>query len=196
MLSHASANPEINPKVFLDDATFDSALLYKELLSGNTFGDNKHFFKTYIPLNSRSQLKNEYYNINTDGIPCCPKNSELPLKPEGSATRRNGLVHYKFTCPKVKWFKNPVTRKQKRQYQCEHPCTDSPSGRMLYIYPEKDFRAYPGTIRGTEEWNSTYKIRTAIERNIYHTKENLCLGRRWTQNETTLHADLILAEFT
>ena len=31
---------------------------------------------------------------------------------------------------------------------------------MVYIYPEKDLRAYPGTIRGTEEWDNTYKIRT------------------------------------
>ena len=29
---------------------------------------------------------------------------------------------------------------------------------MVYIYPEKDLRAYPGTIRGTEKWDDTYKI--------------------------------------
>ena len=40
--------------------------------------------------------------------------------------------------------------------------------RMVYIYPEKDLRAYPGTIRGTEEWDNTYKIRTAVERDINH----------------------------
>ena len=33
-------HPLINPKVFLGDAAFDSALLYKELLSGSTFGDS------------------------------------------------------------------------------------------------------------------------------------------------------------
>jgi len=32
---------------------------------------------------------------------------------------------------------------------------------MVYIYPEKDLRAYPGAIRASEEWDSTYKIRTA-----------------------------------
>ena len=30
---------------------------------------------------------------------------------------------------------------------------------MIYIYPEKNLRAYPGAVRGTEEWDSTYKIR-------------------------------------
>lgn len=67
---------------------------------------------------------------------------------------------------------------------------------MVYIYPEKDLRAYPGGIRGSEEWNNTYKIRTTIERDINHIKDNLCLARRRTQNEKTLHADLILAGIT
>lgn len=67
---------------------------------------------------------------------------------------------------------------------------------MIYVYPEKDLRAYPGTIRGTEEWDNTYKIRTAVERDIYHIKENLCLAGRRTQNEKTLLADLILNGIT
>ena len=54
---------------------------------------------------------------------------------------------------------------------------------MVYIYPEKDLRAYPGTIRGTEEWDNTYKIRTVVERDINHIKDNLCLAGRRTQNE-------------
>ena len=67
---------------------------------------------------------------------------------------------------------------------------------MVYIYPEKDLRAYPGTLRGTEEWDTTYKVRTVVEQNIHHIKENLCLADRRTQNEKTLHADLILAGIT
>ncbi len=96
----------------------------------------------------------------------------------------------------MKWIKDSVTGKQKRQCQCEQPCTDSPSGRMVYVYPEKDFRSYPGTLRGTEEWDNTYKIRTAVERDLNHMKENLCLAGRRTQNGKTLHADLILAGIT
>lgn len=67
---------------------------------------------------------------------------------------------------------------------------------MVYLYPEKNLRAYPGTIRGTEEWDNTYKIRTVVERDIHHIKVNLCLARRRTQNENTLHTDLILAGIT
>ena len=67
---------------------------------------------------------------------------------------------------------------------------------MVYVYPEKNLRAYPGVIRGTEDWDNTYKIRTAVERDINHIKENLCLAGRRTHNEKTLYADLILAGIT
>lgn len=60
----------------------------------------------------------------------------------------------------------------------------------------KNLRAYPGTVRGTDEWNNTYKIRTSVERGINQIKANLCLAGRRTRNEKTLHADLILAGIT
>ena len=189
-------HPLINPDVFLGDAAFDSSLLYKELLTGNTFGENKHFNKAYIPLNSRSSLKYDTLTINDDGIPCCPKDEALLMKYEGTATRTNGLVRYKFVCPKVKWVTDPITKKQHRECYCDNPCTDSKCGRMFYTYPEKNLRAYPGTVRGTDDWNNTYKIRTSVERDINHIKDNLCLAGRRTQNEATLHADLILAGIT
>ena len=59
-----SKHPLINPKTFPSNATFDTAALYSELLTGNTLGDNKHFVKAYIPLNSRSGFKNQDYSIN------------------------------------------------------------------------------------------------------------------------------------
>lgn len=190
-----SKHPLINPKVFLGDAAFDTVQLYKDLLTGNTFGENRHFSKAYIPLNSRSHLENVDYTINEHGIPCCPHDSSLPMKPEGTKSR--GTVKtFKFVCPKVKWIYDKATRKVHRECQCENPCTSSKCGRMVYIYPEKNLRAYPGTIRGTQEWDDTYKIRTVVERDINHIKENLCLAGRRTQNERTLHADLILAGIT
>lgn len=67
---------------------------------------------------------------------------------------------------------------------------------MVYLYPEKDLRRCPGVIRGTEEWESTYKIRTSVERSINHIKDSFCLGDRKTQNAKTLHADLLLAGIT
>jgi len=194
-------HPLIYPKTFLGDSAFDATNLYKELLTGNTFGyDNSgnglHFSKAYIPLNSRSHLENNDYSINADGIPCCPHDPQLPMKPEGNTSHlRCGLPTFKFVCPKMKWTKQP-DGKWKRCCYCENPCTSSSCGRMVYIYPEKDLRAYPGIIRGTKEWDNTYKVRSVIEQTINHLKDNLGVAGRRTQNEKTLHADLLLAGIT
>ena len=194
-------HPLIHPKSFGDDSAFDSANLYKELLTGSTFGTNDalvgyHFSKAYIPLNSRSKLQNPDCKVNENGILCCPHDETLPLKHEESTTRSNGLKSYKFVYPTVKWRKNKATNKLERTCCCDTPCTASKSGRMFYIYPEKNLRAYPGTLRGTQEWDDTYKIRSVVEQNINHVKDNLCVAKRRTQNKKTLHADLILAGIT
>ena len=191
-----SLHPLINPKTFLGDAAFDTAAIYKDLLTGDTFGKDMHFTKAYIPLNSRASLENKDYTINDSGIPCCPHDSSLPMKYEGTSKLSGGVKRYKFVCPKMTWQKDITTSKYHRSCNCDNPCTTSPCGRMVHIYPEKDLRAYPGTLRDTEEWNSTYKIRTVVERDINHFKDNLCLAGRRTQNEKTLHADLILAGIT
>lgn len=191
-----SKHPLINPKTFLGDAAFDTVDLYKQLLTGDTFGTDRHFSKAYIPLNSRSGLENPDYTINDDGIPCCPNDPTLPMKYEGTSKLRNDVKRYKFVCPKIKWQKDDKTGRNYRKCTCENPRTSSTSGRMVYTYPEKDLRAYPGTLRGTDDWDKTYKIRTSVERDINHIKDNYCLAGRRTQNEKTLHADLILAGIT
>lgn len=47
---------------------------------------------------------------------------------------------------------------------------------MIYVYPEQNLRAYPGTIRGTEEWDTTYKIRVNVEKSINHFKDSFCVA--------------------
>jgi hypothetical protein len=92
---------------------FDSVGLYKELLSGNTFGDDKHFSKAYIPLDSKAHLENVDYTINENGIPCCPRDASLPMKYEGTSKLRSGVIRCKFVRPKMKWIyvhqKSPQT---------------------------------------------------------------------------------------
>ena len=189
-------HPRINPGVFLGDAAFDSIQIYKALLSGDTFGAGRHFSKAYIPLNKRSGLEYPDCNINDDGIPCCPYDSSLPMKPESTSKLKSGIVRFKFSCPKVKWLRDKPAKKNYRQCQCENPCTTSSCGRMFYIYPEKNLRTFPGAVRSTEEWDNTYKTRAVVEKSINHFKENLCVAGRKTQNEKTLHADLLLAGIT
>lgn len=181
-------HPLINPQVFLGDAAFDSIPIYSGLLNGLQFN------KAYIPLNRRSSLKScSDYTINEDGLPCCPNDPTLPMKPEGNTSHlRCGIDTFKFVCPKMSWVRCD-DGKYKRRHHCKTPCTSSPSGRMVYIYPEKDLRAYPGTLRGTPQWLQTYKIRSVVEQSINHFKDNLCIAGRKTRNEKTLHADLLLA---
>lgn len=184
-------HPLINPKTFLGDAAFDSVEIYKYLLEDTSIE------KTYIPLNGRMALPEADCPLNENGIPCCPKDASLPMKREGSRSHlRCGLPTMKFVCPKMKWVYDKETRKSKRVCHCENPCTESSCGRMFYIYPEKNLRAYPGAIRGTDEWNSTYKIRVTVEKSINHFKDSFCVAGRKTQNEKTLHADLLLAGIT
>lgn len=184
-------HPLINPKTFLGDAAFDSIEIYKYLLQEASFE------QAYIPLNGRISLPESDCPRNKDGVPCCPKDPSLPMRREGSKSHlRCGLPTMKFVCPKMKWKWDRATKKSKRICHCDHPCTTSSCGRMIYIYPEQNLRAYPGTVRGTDKWDSTYKIRVNVEKSINHFKDSFCVAGRKTQNEKTLHADLLLAGIT
>ena len=66
----------------------------------------------------------------------------------------------------------------------------------VHLLPEKNLRAYPGVDGGTQEWEDTYKIRVNVEKSINHFKDSFCIADRKTQNEKTLHADLLLAGIT
>lgn len=137
-------HPLINAKLFLGNATLDTVQLYKDLLTGNTFGKNRHFSTAYIPLNQRAHLENTDYTINENGIPYCPHAADLPTKPEGSKSNlRSGLRTFMFVCPKMQWIYDASTKKAHRECFCDNPFTSSKCGRMVYIYPEKNLRAYP-----------------------------------------------------
>ena len=189
-------HPLIQPNVFPGDSAFDAMNTYKALLSGDTFGKDRHFSSAFIPLNSRANSTRTDYAVNDSGIPCCPHDPELPMKPEGNTSHlRCGIPTFKFVCPKMSWDKGE-DGKYHRVCHCEAPCTSSKSGRMVYIYPERDLRLYPGTIRDTDEWNRTYKIRSSVERTIHHFKDCCALNCRRTRDPKTLRADLLLCGIT
>ncbi len=138
-------HPLIQPDIFIGDAAFDTIPIYKGI-----FSDLK-FNKAFIPLNPRSSLSCSEYALTENGIPCCPNDPNLPMKPEGNTSHlRCGTPTFKFVCPKMSWTKCE-DGKYRRRHSCDNPCTPSPCGRMVYVYPEKDLRAYPGTIRGTDD---------------------------------------------
>lgn len=181
-------HPLIDPKIFLGDAAFDTIEIYKSLL-----GDIG-FEKAFIPLKVKLAMEGSDYTINENGIPCCPHDPSLPMKREGSKSHlKSKLPTMKFVCPKMKWARDKGSGKTFRKCNCDDPCTTSSCGRMIYIYPEKILRAYPGVERGSTEWVATYKIRVNVEKSINHFKDSFCIAGRKTQNEKTLHADLLLA---
>jgi len=183
-----ATHPNIKPHIFIGDAAFDSHAIYSQLI--NDFS----FKKALIPLNRRSPSQNQDYYINEDGIPCCPHDKDLPMVNEGTY-KSNGPARTKFVCPKMKWTKCD-DGKYRRRHSCDNPCTSSLSGRMIYVYPEKDLRTYPGLLRDSDEWYQTYKFRIVIEKAINHFKDSFCVANRRTQNSKTLHADLLLAGLT
>lgn len=181
-------HPLMNPKTFLGDAAFDTIEIYKTLFK------DLGFEKAFIPLRVKLSLEENGYTFNENGIPCCPHDPTLPMKREGSKSHlKSKLPTMKFVCPKMKWEYNHETKTKRRVCHCENPCTTSPCGRMIYVYPEKNLRAYPGVERGSAEWDATYKIRVNVEKSINHFKDSFCIAGRKTQNEKTLHADLLLA---
>ena len=82
-------HPDITPDIFLGDASFDTIEIYKSL-----FG-NFNFKKAFIPLKAKLPMNNADYSFNENGISCCPHDSSLPMKREGSKS------HLKSNLPKV-----------------------------------------------------------------------------------------------
>ena len=76
---------------------------------------------------------------------------------------------------------------------CDNPCTSAKRGRTTYTSPSKNLRLYPGTIRGTDEWNTIYKIRGTVEQTINHIKSNMGIAGRKTRNSKTTKSDVFLA---
>ena len=154
-------HPLIEPKTFLGDAAFDTIEIYKSLF------EEIGFHKAFIPLRVKLSMEGTDYTVNKNGIPCCPHDPSLPMKREGSKSHlKSKLPTMKFVCPKMKWEYNAADKSKRRVCHCDNPCTTSSCGRMIYIYPEKNLRAYPGVERGSQEWEDTYKIRVNVEKSI------------------------------
>ena len=118
------------------------------------------------------------------------------MKPETNTSHlRSGIPTLKFVCHKMEWTKCD-DGKYCHRHNCNNPCTSSPCGRMVYIYPEQDLRLFPGTARDTDGWAETYKTRSVIEQTTNHFKGSFCLANRKTQKEKTIYADLLLAGIT
>lgn len=154
-------HPPITPKTFLGDAAFDTIEIYKSL-----FGEIG-FEKVFIPLRVKLSMEDNGYTINENDVSFCPHDSSLPMKREGSKScLKNKIPTAKFVCSKMKQEYNKADKTKRRVCHCDNPCTTSSCGRMIYVYPEKNLRTYPGMERGSAEWKKMYKIRVNVEKNL------------------------------
>ena len=106
-------------------------------------------------------------------------------------TKNGRAPRIKWICPKT--CSRKTSHGNTRFCTCENPCTDSSYGRVTYTSPSKNLRLYPGTIRGTEEWDKIYKIRCNVEQTINHIKSNMGIAGRKTRDAKTTKADVFLA---
>jgi len=73
------------------------------------------------------------------------------------------------------------------------------NGHFCYVFKFGIVTNGLGIIRHISFYNKNFMVShpdIVVERDINHIKDNLCLAGRRTQNEKTLHADLILAGIT
>ena len=122
-----TGHPGIKPSIFLGYAAFDTIEIFKSLF------EDFNFQKAFIPLKVNLSMDNVKYTFNENGIPCCPHDSSLPMKREGSKSHlRSKMSTMKFVCPKMKWEYNRQDKSKRRVCHCDNPCTTSSRCRMSH----------------------------------------------------------------
>jgi hypothetical protein len=179
-----AAHPSLAYSTFMGDSSFDSYDLYSALLG--EYG----FSRAIIPMNPRSSTGALTAEFNESGIPLCPADN-TPMRFRGFCGGKNRSRRIKFICPKSECVRS--FRSTTWLCRCQNPCSPSPYGRSVYVYPDADKRLYPGILRNTTEWDALYKRRTQIERSISSFKTVLGIQHRKTFNTATTKADLLLA---
>jgi hypothetical protein len=175
------AHPSFAYATFLGDSAFDSYDTYKMLR------DEFHFTRMAIPLNMRNSSRS-HTDYDENGTPVCPLD-RTPFSFLGLCRGENRSERFKYACHKSV----PVQGSTKRICTCETPCTDSPYGRCVYTYPDKDLRLYPGIPRATEHWVNLYRHRVLVERTINILKDPLAVAARKSYSQRTAKADLLFA---
>ena len=174
-------HPGFHPDTFLGDSAFDTIETYGFLK--NEF----HFSKVLIPYNPRNESPLEKVGYNIYGYPTCPNDDSLDMKYHGLTREKGRADRYKWGCPKMHMVKGEII------CDCNEPCSTAKFGRTSYTYDNLDFRMFPGIQRNSEEWCSSYKIRTSVERSINHFKINMCVAGRRSRDHTSTKADVFLA---
>lgn len=120
------------------------------------------------------------------GFPAVRRPPSLPMKREWRKSfLRCELPTMKFVCPKIKWKYDIATKNPSVFVNVKLPTQPLPVKRC-FIFIQKKLLAYLGAVRGTEEWDCTYKNRVNVEKPINHFKDSFYVARRKTLNEKNI----------
>lgn len=168
---------------FIGDSEFDS---YENFGFLHSLG----FSRAIIPINPRNSsfASNCMFKLNNDGVPLCPKTGE-PFIYQGVCKGTKRSLRFKYICPKS--FR-PDKSSSRLSTSCTDLCKPTNSTVTTYIYPDGDFRLFPGIRRDSPEFDKAYSIRTSIERTISSFKANPSIAFPNTYKLSTMRADLLL----
>lgn len=127
-----------------------------------------------IPLNQRNQDHLHYAApLRLDGsIPICP--AGLAMKPWGFCPDR---LRIKWRCPLAAAKKTPSVA------SCPHfaqDCSGSPYGRVIYTYPQRNYRLHTRIPRDSALWQLHADARSCAERSVKRKKYDFHLLRTRT----------------
>lgn len=140
-------HPDWKIDSFCGDSAHDAIPIYRLLELWN--------IRAVIALNSRSKpekLPDRDYSINQDGVPICL--AGLPMVDNSFCQNRN---RRKFSCPLACG----------KIDHCDHKAvcqSESAYGRTVYVSTNQDLRFICPIPRGSPDWKSRMKARTASER--------------------------------
>ena len=79
---------------------------------------------------------------------------------------------------------------RKKLCVCSNPCSNSTSGRAIYLSDDIQLRQFPGIDRDSTEFVNLYKSRTIIERGINTAKHTFFSADSLSQNISSVKSDL------
>ncbi len=109
-----------NYNYFLGDSAYDCDDNYKSLIKDCSL------VPIICPNTRNSSDLPQPSGFTSDGIPLCPKDSNLPMKFDGITREKGRLMRVKWICPKSK--KIEINGETTYNLTCENPCTPSPCG--------------------------------------------------------------------
>ena len=140
-----------------------------------------------IPLNQRNKDNLRYAGPLRleDDIPICA--AGLPMKRAGFCSDR---LRIKWRCPLA------ASRKTPPLSSCPlfaNGCSASPYGRVVYTYPEQNYRLHTLIPRDSDLWQSHKDARSCSERSIKRKKYDFCLLQTRTAGRDRWFFRLMLA---